>query len=149
MVLWLSEVFKNPRKPLQLVNFDIELAFDRIGYCLIVQALRVFGVPEMMIMAIQHYTFVGFSYIEVTGRAGIVITIKTGIGQGDTLSSILFMLATEPLKRLLVASFLELMYCTEERVTVGPLLFADDNLTPLALESANLLHPICLSTMNI
>jgi hypothetical protein len=35
-----------------------------------------------------------------------------------------------------------LMYRTEEGVTVGPLLYADDNLTPLALTAAEQLHPI-------
>jgi hypothetical protein len=48
-------------KPLQLVSFDMEKAFDRVGHQIIVQALRAFGVPEIMIMAIQHYTLVGFA----------------------------------------------------------------------------------------
>jgi hypothetical protein len=64
------------RKPLQLVSFDMENAFDRVGHCILVQALRAFGVPEIMIMAIQHYTLVGFAYIEVNGRASILIIIK-------------------------------------------------------------------------
>jgi hypothetical protein len=80
--------------------------------------------------------------VEVNGRAGIMLTIKTGSGQGDPLSSILFTLSTEPLNRLLVASFLELIYCTEEGVIVGPLLYTNDNLTPLALESSDQLRPI-------
>jgi hypothetical protein len=129
-------------KPLQLVSFDMEKAFDRVGHKIIVQALRAFGVPEIMIMAIQHYTLVGFAYVEVNGRAGILITIKTGSGQGDPLSSILFLIATEPLNRILASNFQGLMYCTEEGVTVGPLLYADDNLTPLALTAAEQLQPI-------
>jgi hypothetical protein len=129
-------------KPLQLVSFDMEKAFDRVGHKIIVQALRAFGVPEIMIMAIQHYTLVGFAYVEVNGRAGILITIKTGSGQGDPLSSILFLIATEPLNRILASNFQGLMYCTEEGVTVGPLLYADDNLTPLALTEADQLQPI-------
>jgi hypothetical protein len=40
---------------------------------------------------------VGFVYVEVNVRGGILITIKTGSGQGDTLSSNLFLIATEPL----------------------------------------------------
>jgi hypothetical protein len=34
-----------------------------------------------MIMAIQHYTLMGFAYVEVNGRKGILITIKTRNGQ--------------------------------------------------------------------
>jgi hypothetical protein len=64
----------------------MEKAFDRVGHHIIVQALRAFGVPEIMIMAIQHYMLVGLAYMEVDGRAGILITIKTGSSQGDPLS---------------------------------------------------------------
>jgi hypothetical protein len=71
------------QKPLQLVSFDMEKAFDRVGHHIIVQALRAFGVLEIMIMAIQHYTLVGFAFVEVNGRPGILITIKTGSGHGS------------------------------------------------------------------
>ena len=85
------------QKPLQLVSFDIEKAFDRVGHKIILDALRAFGVPEITIEAIQRFTLVGFAYVEVNGRKGLIITIRTGSGQGDPLSSILFLIATEPL----------------------------------------------------
>jgi hypothetical protein len=97
------------RKPLQLVSFDIEKAFDRVGHKIILDALRAFGVPEIAVSALQHFTLVGYAYVEVNGKKGIVITIKTGSGQGDPLSSILFLLATEPLNRALAANFPDLM----------------------------------------
>jgi hypothetical protein len=93
-------------------------------------------------MAIQHYTLVGYAYVEVNGRAGILITIKTGSGQGDPLSSILFLIATEPLNKLLASLFPDIMYISEEGVTVGPVFYADDNLTPLSLTTADQLRPI-------
>jgi hypothetical protein len=34
------------------------------------------------------------------------------------------------------------MYTTEANTTIGPILFADDNLNPLSIESANDLQPI-------
>jgi hypothetical protein len=37
---------------------------------------------------------------------------------------------------------MELMYCMEEGVTVGPILYADENLTPLALAEAGQLRPM-------
>jgi hypothetical protein len=43
---------------------------------------------------------------------------------------ILFLIAKEPLNRLLKTAFRKLMYTT------------DDNLSPLALEEANQIHPI-------
>jgi hypothetical protein len=90
------------------------------------RALRAFGVPEIMIMAIQHYSLTGFAYVEVNGKKGLLITVKTGSGQGDPVSSILFLLATEPLNRALAQNYRNLMYKTESNFTVGPILFADD-----------------------
>jgi hypothetical protein len=58
------------------------------------------------------------------------------------LSSILFLIVTEPLHRLLASSFPEFMYTSEEAVTVGPVLYADDNLTPLSLDTAEQLGSI-------
>ncbi len=63
-------------KPLQQVNFDMEKAFDRVGHAVIIQALRAFGVPEIMVQAVSQYTLVGYAYVEVNGRRGILITIK-------------------------------------------------------------------------
>jgi hypothetical protein len=129
-------------KPLQLVSFDMEKAFDRVSHAIIIQALRAFGVPEIMVQAISHYTLVGYAYVEVNGRKGILITIKTGSGQGDPLSSILFLISTEPLNRILCSSFMELMYTAEDDITVGPILYADDNLTPLAVQNADQIQSI-------
>jgi hypothetical protein len=84
----------------------------------------------------SQYTLVGYAYVEVNGRKGILITIKTGSGQGDPLSSILFLIATEPLNKLLSTAFQELMYTAEDESMVGPILYEDDNLTPLALQNA-------------
>jgi len=88
-------------------------------------------------MAIQHCSLIGFAYVEVNGKKGIIITVRTGSGQGDPISSILFLLATEPLNRALVQNYRNLMYTTEGNLTVGPILFADDNLNPLSIERAN------------
>jgi hypothetical protein len=78
----------------------------------------------------------------VSRRRGLLITIKTGSGQGDPLSSILFLIATEPLNRILCSSFQALMYMAEDGIIVGPVLYADDNLTPLALDNAEQIQPI-------
>ena len=121
------------QKPLQLVSFDIEKAFDRVSHKIILDALRAFGVPEITIMAIQHFTLVGYAFVEVNGRQGLIITIRTGSGQGDPLSSILFLIATEPLNKVLAANFPHLMYTTESGLTVGPNFFADDNLNHLSI----------------
>jgi hypothetical protein len=97
MATHLIQDSQQTNQPLQLVSLDIEKAFDRIRHKGIVQALRAFGVPELLIQALRHYNLVGYAQVEVNGRRGILITIKTGSGQGDPLSSILFLIGSEPL----------------------------------------------------
>jgi hypothetical protein len=87
-----------------------------------------------MAMAIQHYTLVGFAYVQVNCRKSILVTIKTGSSQGDPLSSILFFIAMGPLNCIVVTAFPELMVC--------PLLYADDNFMPLSLANPAQPQPI-------
>ncbi len=96
---------KQTERPLQLISIDIEKAFDRLSHTIIVQALRAFGVPELLIQALRNYVLVGMACVEVNGRKGILITVRTGSGQGDPLSSILFLIGSEPLNRLIVTKF--------------------------------------------
>jgi hypothetical protein len=65
-----------------------------------------------------------------------------GSGQGDPLSSILFLIGSEPLNRLIASSFPNLMYVTREGIRVGPVIFADDNLSPLSPTRADQITPI-------
>jgi hypothetical protein len=109
------------------VSLDIEKAFDRIGYKIIVQALRAFGVRELLLQALRKYTLVGYAKVEVNGRKGILITIKQD---------------QELLNRLIANCFSHLMCVTREGITVGPIIFADDNLSPLALTNAEQINPI-------
>jgi hypothetical protein len=48
-------------QPLQLISLDIEKAFDRLSHTIIIQALRAFGVPELVIQALQNYVLVGMA----------------------------------------------------------------------------------------
>jgi hypothetical protein len=83
-------------KPLQLISSDVEKAFNRISHAIILQALRAFGIPELLIQALQNYVLVGMARVEVHGRKGILIKVRTGSGQRDPLSSILFLIVSEP-----------------------------------------------------
>jgi hypothetical protein len=76
------------------VGLDIEKAFGQIRHKIIVLNLRAFGIPEIMIQALRQHTLVDFARVEVNGRRGILITIKTGSGQGDPLSSIFFLIGS-------------------------------------------------------
>jgi hypothetical protein len=67
----------------------------------------------------------------------MVITIKTGSGQGYPLSSLLFLLATEPLSLSIAQNNSNLMYITEGGTNAGPILFDDDYLNPFRFSSAD------------
>jgi len=73
----IEEANKN-NKPLQLVSFDIEQTFDKVGHTVIIQALRAFGIPETIVQVLPQYTLVGFARFEVNGRQGLLITIIAG-----------------------------------------------------------------------
>ncbi len=100
------------------------------------------GIQEPSFMAIPFFTLIGFAYVEVNAKKGILITVQTGSGQGDPISSIFFLLATEPLNRALTQNYRHLMYKTRGNTSVGPILFAGDNLNPLSIRSANDIQPI-------
>ncbi len=53
LAIHLIQDAQQTKQPLQLVSLDIEKAFDRIGHKVIVQALRAFGVPELLIQALH------------------------------------------------------------------------------------------------
>ena len=84
-------------KPLQLVSFDIEKAFDKVSHQVIEQALFAFGIPTITVEAIKRLALVGYARVEVNGKKGILFQIKTGSGQGDPLLALLFLFASEPL----------------------------------------------------
>jgi hypothetical protein len=87
----------------------------------------------------DFYSLTGFAYVEVNGKKGFLITIRTGSGQGGSYLQHPFptVLATEPLNRVLAQNYRNLMYSTEGNLTIGPILFAADNLYPLSIEREN------------
>jgi hypothetical protein len=100
----LIEEANKRKKPLQLVSFDIEKAFDKVGHKIITQALRAFGVPEIMVQALQQYTLVGFARVEFNGRQGILITIRR--------QKTIFNLAPKYMQMTTSFFYLRLIYCT-------------------------------------
>jgi hypothetical protein len=49
--------------------------FDRVGHH-ILQAPRVFGVPDIIIMAIQQHKLVGFAYVELIAKRESLLPSK-------------------------------------------------------------------------
>jgi len=119
--------------PLQLISFDIEKAFDRVSHEVIIQALRCFGFPEIFTHVIQEYTLQVFAMVEVNSSIGNPFSILRGSGQGDPMSSSLFLIATEPINLAIIKKSIEIQYMDGMGNKYPPTLFADDNLSPLNL----------------
>jgi len=128
--------------PVQILSYDIENAFAKVSHKIIAQSLRAFGIPELIIQALQQYTLIGYAKVEVNGKTGVLFLIETGSGQGDPLSAVLYLIATEPCNRALVQHCHNRLYKSPLGVTIGIKLYADDNKTPLQLQSNNDIHII-------
>ena len=129
-------------RPLQLASFDIEKAFDRVGHLVIMQSLQQFGIPTITVEAIQRLALTGRFQVEVNGKLGQMKEIRTGSGQGDPLSSVLFNIATEPMNRAIAAGTISLAYKTIENRAIGPIIYADDNINPLSLTRGEQINDI-------
>jgi hypothetical protein len=80
--------------------------------------------------------------VEVNSWKGIIITIYTGSVQRDTVSSVLFLTGSEPLNKLIATKFPEIINVISEGVTLRPILFADDDLSPLKFQCIKQLDPL-------
>ena len=129
-------------KPLQLISFDIEKAFDRISHEAIIQSLQEFGFPQEYVSAIHQYSLSGEAYVEVNGKKSDKITIKTGSGQGDPISSSLFDIGSEPLCLVLILISRLIAYRDRNNLMVGPTIFADDNMNPNSMTNPEQIQPI-------
>jgi hypothetical protein len=67
---------------------------------------------------------------------------KQALAKAIPPSSILFLLATEPLNLSIAQNNRNLMYNTEGGINVGQILFADDNLNTLRLSTAEEVRPL-------
>jgi len=56
--------------PVQILSYDIENAFAKVSHKIITQSLRAFGIPELIIQALQQYTLIGYAKVEVNGKTG-------------------------------------------------------------------------------
>jgi len=126
----------------QIISYDIEKAFDRVSHKIIVQALREFGIPEIMIMAIRHFSLIGYAQVEINGKLGTAFVIRIGSGQGDPLSAILYIIATEPGNLAIIQNTKNIQYNSPLGIQIAPQFYADDNRTCLQLSEQGSIEPV-------
>jgi len=84
-----------------VIFFDQEKAFDRINHRYLIMVLERMGFGQKWIKWIELLYRDAFCKINVNGVLTRKITIKTGVRQGDPISPMLYVLALEPLLRVL------------------------------------------------
>jgi len=124
------------------LSYDIENAFAKVSHAIIIQSLRALGVPEVIISVIQEYALIGYAKVEVNGKTGLLFLIKTGSGQGDPLSAVLYIIATEPCNRALVKITEWFLFQSSLGIRFHMKLYADDSKILLQLNNGTGLQEI-------
>jgi hypothetical protein len=131
--------FHRRKTPAILLKLDVEKAFDTVSWPYLLDALRARGFSSRWCNWISIILSSSSSRVLLNGIEGEPIVHHRGLRQGDPLSPLLFILAMEPLQRILALA--------TERGLLSPLkgrvarlrssLYADDAtifLNPLAID---------------
>jgi hypothetical protein len=89
------------KKEMIILKLDFEKAFDTIEHEVIIQILRHKGFPGKWIEWIQGVLTSTTSSVLLNGTLGKVFHCRRGVRQGDPLSPLLFVLATNLLQSII------------------------------------------------
>ncbi|MEM6402862.1 MAG: reverse transcriptase family protein, partial [Cyanobacteria bacterium P01_D01_bin.116] len=84
-----------------IVSLDFSKAFDKLDRDYIFKFLETIGIPDLYIKAVKALYRVTFSMIEINGFLSKKFQLERGVRQGDPLSALLFIVAIEPLLKLI------------------------------------------------
>jgi retron-type reverse transcriptase len=91
---------KHSRRQAIILKLDFEKAFDTVEHSAIIQILEHMGFPPKWVQWINNILSSGTSAVTLNGALGRKFKCKRGVRQGDPLSPLIFVLATELLQIL-------------------------------------------------
>ena len=95
----MQEKFLAKKKKLWMAFVDLEKAFDRVPREIVWWALRVMGVDEWIVKAIQAMYDGATTAVRLRDGESKEFGVKVGVHQGSVLSPLLFTIVLEVLSR--------------------------------------------------
>ncbi|XP_040254755.1 uncharacterized protein [Aegilops tauschii subsp. strangulata] len=124
----LARHFRRTKRPMLFLKLDIAKAFDMLAWPYLLNMLRARGFGEWWCEWIAMILSSASSRVIINGCAGDPIHHAKGVRQGDPISPSLFILAMEPLQRL-IEKAVESNLLSQLRGRIPPVrvsLYADD-----------------------